>query len=145
MAEEENEEVDRNVYYSRRGWSAPDIPVAFQITKQDLVILMTVVSQVRFLSTGQNRDYGDLGPADISSAITQDILDIEQIMMGGRSKETLTDNMASVPKVVVKKKGAYSPIEKSPAPKEEKEVVAKDEAKDGLTDEDTEGGYCAWQ
>jgi len=108
--EGEDGELDRNVYYATRGWTPPTIPVAFQISKQDLVILMTVCSQVRFLVTGQARDYSRLRPTDVSSAITQDILDIEQTLMDG--KRDSSESVVGVEKVVITKKGAHSPIEK---------------------------------
>lgn len=102
---------DRNTYYSRRGWTPPEIPIAYQISRQDLVILMTVCSQVRFLVTGQSREYGNVGPTDVASTITQDILDIEHIIKTGGSKSPPPGSMAGVPKIVVTKKGAHSPIE----------------------------------
>ena len=131
--------MDRNVYYSRRGWTPPDIPMAYQISKQDLVILMTVCSQVRFLVIGQTNEYGHLGPADVASAITQDILDIEGVIMQGKTRGPPPDSIASVPKVVVSKKGAHSPIEDvvkeekapHPTPKMGQEGEGEDEDEDG--------------
>ena len=136
-----DEEVNRNVYYSRRGWSPPDIPIAYQISRQDLVILMTVCSQVRFLVTGQSRNYGNLGPTDVASALAQDILDIEHTVMQGTSREPSPGSMASVPKVIIKKKGAHSPIEEAKVPKEEDNPPLEME-KAEMENQDNEGS-CA--
>ena len=132
--------VDRNTHYKSLGWIPPRIPSAHQMTRQDLVILMTICSQVRFLSTGLNNADRHLKPGDVCSALTQDILDIEQVLLEGRSEDTHAksdDNGAAgavaIPKVIVAKKPAQSPIEPPEAPTP---VVDGDDNKEKEKDED---------
>ncbi len=104
--------VDRNTHYKNLGWIPPLIPNAHQVTRQDLVILMTICSQVYFLSTGVNSPKGHLKPSDVCSALTKELLDIEQVLLEGRARDTQgRAEVAGIPKVIVVKKGAHSPIE----------------------------------
>jgi hypothetical protein len=107
----EMEPVDKNVYYMRLGWTSPEVPIGHEMTRQDLVILMTACSRVRFLVTGQTREYRHLKPTDVCSALTQDILDIERVLLDGKASSAPKDT-DGVPMVVIAKKGAHSPLEK---------------------------------
>lgn len=101
---------DKSVYYTRLGWTAPEVPFGHEMTRQDLVIMMTVCSRVRFLVTGQTREYHHLKPTDVCSALTQDILDIERVLLDGKASSAPKDT-AGVPMVIVATKGAHSPLE----------------------------------